>query len=421
MLRRGLAGERGTGARVHRGGVGCQGTSARAVEAGPLRGCAGLMPCRWVHTIGMRFPLDVAYVDRGRRHQDRPHGPPPVRVAGAQGGVGDRGRGRRVRTVGPVDRRRRRAARRAHADGRSRWVIVGREARPGRHADREPRRPVAAGARGPRRGGADLLRGHPAHRAAAPARRDHRRPDGDLQRAHRGGPGPRGARRAGRRRRRRRRHRRRHAGHQRPRRAAGAGGARRRLRRDDHPRPGGGASARSSSAACRRRGSCSRASCRAPDEPAPSGWPSWPRSAARSCCTKRRTACCARWPTSPPCSGADRAVGVARELTKLHETVARGTLGDVDLGAPRGEYVSSWRAPPTPSPPRTTPPCRPRCAPSWPPGALGATRRARRAAARRRPAAGLRPGDRRTSRGARDYPRRRPEPGVAPNPRSRGP
>lgn len=22
-----------------------------------------LSPCRWVHTIGMRFPLDVAYVD----------------------------------------------------------------------------------------------------------------------------------------------------------------------------------------------------------------------------------------------------------------------------------------------------------------------------------------------------------------------
>ena len=37
--------------------------------------------------------------------------------------------------------------------------------------------------------------------------------------------------------------------------------------------------------------------------------------------------------------GADRAVSVARELTKLHETVARGTLGDVDLGTPRGEYV----------------------------------------------------------------------------------
>jgi 16S rRNA (cytidine1402-2'-O)-methyltransferase len=37
--------------------------------------------------------------------------------------------------------------------------------------------------------------------------------------------------------------------------------------------------------------------------------------------------------------GADRRVCVARELTKLHETVVRGTLGDVELGRPRGEYV----------------------------------------------------------------------------------
>jgi 16S rRNA (cytidine1402-2'-O)-methyltransferase len=37
--------------------------------------------------------------------------------------------------------------------------------------------------------------------------------------------------------------------------------------------------------------------------------------------------------------GPDRPVAVARELTKLYETVVRGTLGDVDLGDPRGEYV----------------------------------------------------------------------------------
>jgi 16S rRNA (cytidine1402-2'-O)-methyltransferase len=37
--------------------------------------------------------------------------------------------------------------------------------------------------------------------------------------------------------------------------------------------------------------------------------------------------------------GDDRAVVVARELTKLHEEVLRGRLGDIDLGAPRGEYV----------------------------------------------------------------------------------
>ena len=30
---------------------------------------------------------------------------------------------------------------------------------------------------------------------------------------------------------------------------------------------------------------------------------------------------------------------MARELTKLYETVVRGTLGDIELGEPRGEYV----------------------------------------------------------------------------------
>ena len=28
-----------------------------------MEGALVLRPCRWVHTIGMRFPLDVAYVD----------------------------------------------------------------------------------------------------------------------------------------------------------------------------------------------------------------------------------------------------------------------------------------------------------------------------------------------------------------------
>lgn len=37
--------------------------------------------------------------------------------------------------------------------------------------------------------------------------------------------------------------------------------------------------------------------------------------------------------------GSGRPVAVCRELTKLYETVLRGTLGDVDLGQPRGEYV----------------------------------------------------------------------------------
>ncbi len=37
--------------------------------------------------------------------------------------------------------------------------------------------------------------------------------------------------------------------------------------------------------------------------------------------------------------GPDRPVAVCRELTKRFETVLRGTLGSIDLGDPRGEYV----------------------------------------------------------------------------------
>ncbi len=37
--------------------------------------------------------------------------------------------------------------------------------------------------------------------------------------------------------------------------------------------------------------------------------------------------------------GGDRQVAIARELTKLYETVTRGSLGSIDIGDPRGEYV----------------------------------------------------------------------------------
>lgn len=37
--------------------------------------------------------------------------------------------------------------------------------------------------------------------------------------------------------------------------------------------------------------------------------------------------------------GPERPVAVCRELTKLYEHVIRGTLGDIDVGEPRGEYV----------------------------------------------------------------------------------
>jgi 16S rRNA (cytidine1402-2'-O)-methyltransferase len=37
--------------------------------------------------------------------------------------------------------------------------------------------------------------------------------------------------------------------------------------------------------------------------------------------------------------GDDRSIVVTRELTKLHEEVVRGPLGQIDIGGPRGEYV----------------------------------------------------------------------------------
>jgi 16S rRNA (cytidine1402-2'-O)-methyltransferase len=37
--------------------------------------------------------------------------------------------------------------------------------------------------------------------------------------------------------------------------------------------------------------------------------------------------------------GDDRPAALTRELTKLHETVVRGTLGTIEVGEPRGEYV----------------------------------------------------------------------------------
>ena len=73
--------------------------------------------------------------------------------------------------------------------------------------------------------------------------------------------------------------------------------------------------------------------------------------------------------------GGDRPVAVARELTKLHETVVRGTLGDVDLGEPRGEYVLVVAGARPTTRRRTTTRSGRRCAPSWPPGRRGATPR----------------------------------------------
>ena len=68
-------------------------------------GALVLSPCRWIHTVGMRFPLDVAYVDAEgivlktvRMNRNRMGLPIP------EGSDGDRGRGRGVRPLGPARR-----------------------------------------------------------------------------------------------------------------------------------------------------------------------------------------------------------------------------------------------------------------------------------------------------------------------------
>jgi 16S rRNA (cytidine1402-2'-O)-methyltransferase len=49
--------------------------------------------------------------------------------------------------------------------------------------------------------------------------------------------------------------------------------------------------------------------------------------------------------------GPDRAVVVARELTKLHEEIVHGSLGTIALGDTRGEYVIVLDGAPEPGPP----------------------------------------------------------------------
>ena len=69
-------------------------------------------PCRWIHTVGMRFPIDVAYLDADgvvvktiQMHRHR------VGHSGRPRPIGDRSRGRCVRPLGSAGRRRRRGSR----------------------------------------------------------------------------------------------------------------------------------------------------------------------------------------------------------------------------------------------------------------------------------------------------------------------
>ena len=136
-----------------------------------VEGAFVIDPCRWVHTIGMRFPLDVAYVDEDGNVVKT------VRMA-RHGSAGPCRGGRWVIEAeagafarwGPARRRRRRAARR-RAEGDAwtgaGWCLVATPI--GNLGDLSPRAVEALAD-----ADADLLRGHAAHRAAAAARRRRR-------------------------------------------------------------------------------------------------------------------------------------------------------------------------------------------------------------------------------------------------------
>ena len=124
--------------------------------------------CRWVHTVGMRFTLDVAYLDaegvvlktaRMSRHR--------VGVPVWHAPHGGRGGGRSVRALGPARRRQGRDARDARTAARHRPSTTAPAG-----ARRAPRSATSATCRrvrsrrcAARR--ADLLRGHPSHRGAS--------------------------------------------------------------------------------------------------------------------------------------------------------------------------------------------------------------------------------------------------------------
>ena len=292
---------------------------------------------------GMRFPIDVAFCD-AERH--RCCAPCSLRAVAALAGraprrVRDRGRGGRVRPL----------AARAPATGveltRMTRASTGRRARARRDADRQPRRPLAASGRGAARRRRDRGRGHAPHARAAHARRHARGgPAARGARAQRAAERGAGRRRGARRLARRLRHRRGHARHLRSRRAARARAASTPGSRSRSCPVRARCSPRSCSRASRPTGSCSRGSCPAAASRGASASPRSPREARTTVLFEAPKRVLATLTDLLAACGPLREVAVARELTKLHEEVWRGTLAEAvgHVGAHRAARRARDRA-----------------------------------------------------------------------------
>ena len=243
------------------------------------------------------------------------------------------------RRAGPAGRRRRGPEREPAVPGARRRDPVRR-----RDADREPRRRHATGPRGPARGPADRRRGHADHAAPAGPVRD-RDADHQLPRAERAGAGT-GAARA-------------------PRGRAGPG-ARHRCRHArglatrargwwrPGPRPGAPSWRSPGRPRCSRpwrragspgRAGPSRGSCRGAAASGGSGWPHAGPDERGSVLFEAPSRMAATLRDLAEACGADRPGAVCRELTKLHEQVARGRsrswrqVAEAARSRARGEIV----------------------------------------------------------------------------------
>ena len=297
---------------------------------------------RSVHTIGMRFAIDVAFLTGD------------LRVHRASSPCRPTGSGSRAGAAGAVLE--------AEAGAFERWGLVA--GRPAGDQGVTPRRAASAGPGelvvvatpignigdlSPRAaatlagGGRRVLRGHAPHRPAARPPRPSGLAPALAARAQRAGANRRGARAARTRRPGRARQRRRHAGGLRSGRAGDRGGDRRRSPGHERARAVGGRRPRSWSPGSGPHAGASKASCRGAAPSAPSAWARSRRPRTRASSTRHRSgsaatlADLARLLRRRPQGG-----GLPRAHETLRGDLARDSRRGVRAAAatpPRGEHV----------------------------------------------------------------------------------